>query len=211
MKAFTKALILLILAASLLAAGCGRGKDPASLSTPAPENTGASPTDLPEYMQTPDPALYELGDDGYFEDEILCANWPSFLEYIGHVLSNNAQYRGYLPNGKKLLFSYLTDDGASYSDEIAGHDKSSYQKFMREQINEYFELYEFEYTTVDGHQALRVLYDYAPPDDEAKRVHVLQYLINVRGWVMTLTFTTQDEFPEVCDDCIKTIRFKDGY
>ncbi|MBO4849061.1 MAG: hypothetical protein J5586_07915 [Clostridia bacterium] len=208
MRAFNKYLCIAaaLLTAALLTAGCRNSGSQTADPTAAP-----LATETPELFRTPDPAKYQLSEDGYFEDEYLSANWPSMLEYTGHLLNNNAQYRGYLPDGRKLLFTYLTDDGASFEEEIANHDADSYQKFIRETINEYFDLYEFEYITVDGHRALRVLYDYAPPDDEAHRVHVLQYLIDVKGWVMTLTFTTQGEFPASCDECVGTIRFKDGY
>ena len=36
-------------------------------------------TQVPEWMQTPDPAIYELGEDGYFEDEYITAYFPSYF------------------------------------------------------------------------------------------------------------------------------------
>lgn len=212
------AIILLITTLAAMLSAC-RAKPSPAIETDDPNNTsspavtqGAEGTEVPQWMVTPDPAAYQLGEDGFFDDEYLTAYWPAFLAYRGHLFSNNAQYDGYLSDGKKLLFSYVTDDGANYEDEVAGFDKDSYQRYMQENMNSYFFIKEFGYLEVDGHPAMRVLFDYDPPEDPEHLTHVLEYCINVNGWVLGLTFTTQsDSFPPVCDECIKTIKFKDGY
>ena len=174
------------------------------------EDPNAEPTELPEYLWTADPALYVLGEDGYFEDEYLSAYWPSFLELYTTSMSNTAIYRGY-PEGsdKRVTFSYTTDTGGSYADEVAGFDFDSYQDFIKNEMNEYFYLVEFGYITIQGHEALRAVFNYDPPEQPERFTRTLQYTINVDGWILGLGFSTQaDSFPPECITCIDTIRFK---
>lgn len=173
----------------------------------------AEATELPEYMWTPDPALYILGEDGFFEDKYLTAYLPTFLEYKGHYLSNSAQYSGY-PEGyeKKVVLSYTPDEGGVFDNELEGLNFTTYEKYLQENVNSYFYLQEFGYTLIDGHRAMRAAYIYDPPEEPEHFCRLLQYNINVNGWVLGICFSTQaDAFPPECDASIKTIRFKDGY
>lgn len=190
----------------------------ASTATADPDATPAatadtSPTEVPEWMWTPDPALFILGDDGYFEDQYLTAYWPAYLEYQYSVSSNSAQYAGYPSEGaKKLAFSYTPDEGGIFEEELGGFTFDTYQEYIVNEMNLYFELKEFGYITIDGHRALRAVYDYNPPDDPDHFTRVLQYSIDVNGWILGLCFTTQaDTFPTECITCINTIHFKEGY
>ncbi|MCR5809280.1 MAG: hypothetical protein K6G56_06925 [Clostridiales bacterium] len=224
MRSRLVSIILIVVFSALFLTGCRKTPNDFAKDTDAPAKTTPDPsagelatkdpnaTEIPQWMTTPDPAKYELGDDGYFEDDFLSANWPPFLVYRGHLFSNNAQYGCYLEDGKKLLFSYVTDEGADYEKEVAGFTKETYEQYMQENLNSYYFIKEFEYLTIDGHPAMRVRFDYDPPEDHSRLTHVLEYCINVNGWVLGLTFTTQsDSFPPICDECMKTIKFKEGY
>lgn len=205
-------------------AGCsrshGNNADPTSLPTaplitadPNATEDNSDPTEVPEYLWTPDPALFELGEDGYYEDEYLSAYWPSFLKFAGTSMSNTAIYTGY-PEGsdKKATFSYTFDTGGSYADEVAGFDFDSYQDYLTNGMNIYFYLEEMSYVKIQGHDALKAVFNYNPPDEPEHYVRMLQYAINVNGWILGLGFSTQDEtFPPEFIECIDTIRFKDGY
>lgn len=188
------------------------GNDATSDATPTPTEEG-DPTQIPEWMWTPDPALYILGENGYYEDDILSANWPAYLEYKDSVYQNCARYIGY-PEGseKKLVFSYTVDQGGSYADEIAGYDFDGYQEYITNYLNEYFYLEEYSKIKIDGHDAIKAVYNYNPPGEPEHYTRVLQYSIDVNGWILGLGFTTQLEtFPEECITCINTIKFKEGY
>ena len=214
-KLLALALALLTVAAAF--SGCKKNNDDkdgtqTAAPTSAPANSGDA-TELPEWMWTPDPALFILGEDGFFEDQYITANWPAYLEYQSSMASNCAQYIGY-PEGstKKLAFSYTPDEGGEFETEIACMDFESYQQFMTEQMNLYYYLEEFSFIKIDGHRALRAVFNYNPPDEPEHYTRVLQYSIDVNGWIMGLCFTTQlPEFPEECFTCINTIHFKDGY
>ena len=206
---------LLFIAAAL--AGCSGSVKPQPTSSPtaAPtaQNTeSGEATEIPEWMWTPDPALFILGEDGFFEDDYLSAYWPAYLEYQYSIASNCAQYMGY-PEGseKKLLFSYLPDEGGIYADEIAVHDRDSYEALLQEKGAPYY-VKEFAKTKVDGHDALRIVFDYVDPEKPEHYVKTLQYLINVNGWILQLLFSTQDTtIPEECINSVNTIKFKPGY
>ena len=221
------ALVLAVISACCFICGCGGSNgdqtadntEPAATAAPAATqdpNATADPnaTEIPEWMWTPDPALFILGEDGYFEDQYLSAYWPKYLEYQYSMASNCAQYAGY-PEGegsRKLVFSYTPDEGGIFDEELGCYDFDSYQKFMTENMNTYFYLEEFNFITIDGHRALRVVFNYDPPGEPEHYTRVLQYSINVNGWIMGLAFSTQaDTFPTECITCINTIHFKDGY
>ena len=214
-------LLAVVLAALIVCTfvGCGGGEtkpDTTEASATQPAVTAdpnAPATEVPEWMWTPDPALYILGEGGYFEDQYLTAYWPEYLEYQYSVSSNSAQYSGYPAEGaKKLAFSYTPDEGGIFEEELGGFDFNSYQQYIIDQMNLYFELQEFGYMTIDGHRALRAVYNYNPPEEPERFTRVLQYSIDVNGWILGLCFTTQaDTFPTECITCINTIHFKDGY
>ena len=209
----TIALALAVLTALCAFAGCKKKDDPSDSNATAAPTSDADATELPEWMWTPDPALFFLGEDGFFEDQYLSAYWPEYLEYQYSITSNCAQYIGY-PNGgkKKLVFAYTPDEGGDFAGEIGCMDFESYQKFMTDQMNLYYYLEEFSFITVDGHRALRAVFNYDPPGEPEHYTRVLQYSVDVNGWILGLSFSTQlEEFPPECDECIKTIRFKDGY
>ena len=214
------ALALAVVFAAFAFAGCGKGGhnvSPTTEPTSAPtadasetEDPNADPTEVPEWMWTADPALYVLGEDGYFEDEYITAYWPPYLELLTTSASNTAIYSGY-PEGRdhKLSFSYTTDTGGSFEEEVAGFDFDSYQEYLTNGMNIYFYLEEFSYITIQGHRALRAIFNYNPPDDPDHYVRTLQYTIDVDGWILGLGFSTKDPtFPEECITCIDTIRFK---
>lgn len=211
------ALALALLTAVCAFTGCKKHQEQDANNTNPPalptSNPNTEATELPEWMWTPDPALFILGEDGFFEDQYLTANWPAYLEYQYSMASNCAQYIGY-PEGsqKKLVFSYTPDEGGDYEAEMAHMDFDSFEKFIQEQMNLYFYLEEFDYIRIDGHRALRAVYNYDPPGEPEHYTRVLQYSIEVNGWIMGLCFSTQlEEFPEECFTCINTIHFKDGY
>lgn len=221
MKKLFKPIALVCAALTLVSAltGCSRNNhtdntDPTALPTAlptAPIADTSDPTENP--IVTPDPAKYALGEDGYFEDEFLTAYWPSFLKFIGSSLDNTVMYQGY-PEGseKKVTFSYTWDTGGSFEQEVAGFDFNSYQEYLTKGMNLYFYLEEMNYIQVDGHETLRAVFNYNPPDEPEHYVRILQYTINVNGWILGLGFTTQDEtFPPECVDSISTIKFKPGY
>ena len=222
------ALMLAAVTALCCLAGCSGNSNwkPDGTAAPADTQTAANTSDpsatpdpnatatpVPEWMWTPDPALFILGEDGFYDDRYLSAYWPAYLEYQYSVSSNSAQYTGYPYEGaKKLAFSYTPDEGGIFEEECGGFDFDSYQKFIRDEMNMYFELQEFGYITIDGHRALRAVYNYNPPEEPEHFTRVLQYTIEVNGWILGLCFTTQaDTFPEECVTCINTIHFKDGY
>ncbi len=224
------ALILALICLTVQLAGChGSGKteqtpvptasadnteDGSSAVTDAPEDTELpEETELPEWMWTPDPAIYALGEDGYYEDDYLTVYWPSYLEVQSALGSNAAQYVGY-PEGsdKKLVFCYLPDEGGSFEDEIGVFkDAASYEEFMQSNGSPYY-VKEFTHIKIDGHDTLRAVIYYDPADEPEHFVRMLQYAINVNGWILQISFSTQaDTFPEECITCINTIHFKDGY
>lgn len=175
-------------------------------------NQYAAPTempslsDLPDSAATEDPSKYELGEDGYFEDDRIVAHWPTIFEFT-NIQYGNAKYTARTEDGKKLLFAYLRDEGGVYADEVAGFDFDSYGDYLKNDINEYYELHEFSYITVDGHEGMRAVYDYAPPE-EGKTVHVMQFLFNVDGWIMSMVFTSQGQIPPECEQSVMNVKFK---
>lgn len=195
-------LILAALFAALLC-GCGGGASHEAANTDLPS---LPPTEPPTWMQTTDPRPYELGPDGYFSDDYITVNWPSFLKF-DRVISNDAQYSGKV-NGKKVVLSYVVDSGGSFEQELGYFDFDSYAEYLRNEINSYYVLKEFAYTAVDGHMAVRAAFDYDPPDEPEKLVHILQYTFNVKGWILGVTFTSQGDIPAECEESILSIDFK---
>lgn len=161
-------------------------------------------------LATADVSGYILGENGYFEDEYICANWPSILEFNG-LNVNIAQYSGVTEKGDKLFFSYVLDTGGDFNSELRSFDFNSYSSYLTNSLNKYYKLKEFDYIVIDGHTALRAVYDYAPPDEPEKLVHVLQISIGVDGWIMGLSFTSKGEIPSYCDESARNIKFKEGH
>lgn len=197
-RSFKSSLLLLLLAVCFAFAGCGKGKD-----------TPADPTSIPDIFQTPDAESYELGPNGYYEDQYITASWYPTLK-LSRVVMNYAEYEGKTPSGDRLLFSYTVDDLGSFAQELSGHDFDSYQKLLFSQ-NSYYYLKDFGYVKVDGHEALRAVYEYAPDEEPDKKVYVLQYAYNVNGWIMSVAYTSLSPIPPECEDTLNSIRFKAGY
>lgn len=214
-KTVSAAAAVLMLAANL-AACTGSGQDyatPEPIVTPAPTATNdpSVPTNIPEWMQTPDPALYTPDENGFFEDQYFSVYWPSFLKFMTFSGPNSVNYRGDLESGNALVLNYTWDEGGSYEDEVAGFDAKSYEEYMQKNMNSYFYVEEFEYTKVDGHDALRVGFRYDPPETPDHLTHALMYIINVNGWIISINYTSLDELPSICDESVNTIKFKAGY
>ncbi len=186
--------------------GCGDNNktDASATETPAPTL---------DWNTTPDPALFELDEDGHFENEVFSVTWPSILSYKYALLSNSCIYEGYTEDGHKLVLSYTLDEGGEYASEIGGYTAETYQQFLNSANDEdkgdtYF-VDEFAYIKIDGHDAMRCIFRYEYQDSNVK---ILQYAINVNGWILSFAFSiTADEFPEYVDASVNGIRFKDGY
>lgn len=208
--------IFALLLAAMLAipgfAGCHGGESgvydtPEPIVTPDP----ADPTEVPEFLRTPDPALYQLTEDGIFEDEYLTMQMPSYMGFYTFSSPNSADYIGTMPSGNRLAFNYTWDTGGSFDEECANFTFDSYQEYLTTQMNSYFYLEEFAYVTVDGHTALRSIFRYEPPNDPDHLTHALQYLINVNGWILSMGYSSLDEIPAECEADIRAIKFKAGY
>lgn len=215
-KTLSAAAAVLMLAVSL--AGCSDGsgqsyETPEPITTPAPTETNdpSVPTNIPEWMQTPDPALYTPDENGFFEDKYLSVYWPSFLEFMTFSGPNSVNYRGALESGNYLVLNYTWDEGGSYADEVGIYDRDGYEKYMQENMNSYFYVEEFDKIKVDGHEAIRVGFRYDPPETPEHLTHALMYVINVNGWIVSINYTSLDELPAICDESVNTIRFKAGY
>ncbi len=195
------ALPLILLAAVFAFSACGKGKTPAATEAPS-----AAPDDV---FTTPDASLFELGENGRFEDQYITANWYPTLK-LSRVVMNYAEYEGTTLSGDRLLFSYTVDDMGSFAGELSGHDFDSYQKLLFSQ-NSYYYLKDFGYVTVDGHETLRAVYEYAPDEEPDKKVYVLQYAYNVNGWIMSVAYTSLSPIPAECEDTLNSVRFKAGY
>ena len=208
-------MLALIFAAGALA-GCSGKKpapaDPTAQPTEAAATQSGDATEVPEWMWTPDPALYILGEDGFYEDDILSVYWPSYLEYSYSMSQNTALYVGRMEDGHKLALSYTVDEGGSFEDEVACYDFDGYQQYLTEGNNLYYYLEEFNFITIDGHRAMRAVYNYDPPEEPNHYTRILQYAIDVNGWILGIGFSTQAEtFPKECIDSINSIKFKPGY
>ena len=127
--------------------GCGDNNktDASATETPAPTL---------DWNTTPDPALFELDEDGHFENEVFSVTWPSILSYKYALLSNSCIYEGYTEDGHKLVLSYTLDEGGEYASEIGGYTAETYQQFLNSANDEdkgdtYF-VDEFAYMKIDG-------------------------------------------------------------
>ncbi|MBR3382513.1 MAG: hypothetical protein IKG85_05695 [Clostridia bacterium] len=201
MKHFLLKACVLLLAASATALACSCTK-PGSEADP-------SVTEIPEWMQTADPSDYEPDAEGYFEDEYIRVKWPEFLSFDFSQF-NYAQYSGMTEDGTRVLFAYVPDDGASYADEIAKYDFDGYSEHLVNDLNSYYVLNEFSPAEVDGHAAMKIVYDYVPEEDpENNTVHVLQYVVNNRGWVLSFSFTSKGDIPAECGESILSMEIKD--
>ena len=183
---------------------CSGNGYPSESQKPVSSDTAS---EIPEYMQTLNPADFEIGEDGFFEDKYLSAYWVKGMKLDG-IRLNYVQYSCIAEDGKRLRFSYVRDSGGSFEKELEGYDFASYQGYLKSELNTYYILKEFDYVKQDGHRGIRAMYEYAPPDESGKVVKVLQYAFNVEGWILNLTFTTQGEIPAACDESIRTIDFK---
>lgn len=194
-----------LLIALTLLCGCNKsGPVPEEVVSPAPIVTR-------DPAKTPDPDQYKPDAEGRIADDILSMQLPKYLKFDSITMNNVATYSGTPEGGSKIIFTYTIDDGGIYADELAGYDFDSYQEYIRENINEFFVLKEFSYTEIDGHEVLRAAYDYAPPDEPSHYTYVLQYSFNVNGWIVGFAFTSLKDLPAECDDCIRTVKFNEGY
>ena len=208
-------LFALIFVFIFAAAFCGcRGNyvapDPVSPGSTADPDSSHSHT---IHLQTPDvdPDLYELGENGYYEDEYMSVNFPSFLSLEKFTVSGGPIYTGEY-DGHKYKMSYLRDVTSDYETVLSGATAESYGEYLNEQVSKYYVMQELSHIKIDGHDATLIRYYFQYPNDPDKRVPALQYCINVDGWIMSLGFTTDaEDFTEECYSFTDTIHFKPGY
>ena len=202
-KLFTSAALAALALAAAFACACSGGQEGASQPSEAAKTAAPVPTPTPEPTVVPD--LLTLGIGGLLEDGYVKLYIPEQLEYDSSPAYNCAYYTHVSEAGESLVFAYLPDEDTSYAKEIGGLKRDDYAKQVYSSSGASLE--EFKFTTVAGHEALRTLTVYS--NDSGASARTLTYFIDIDGWLMTLSYTTNmHELPPECEQGILDIVIK---
>lgn len=214
MRSKTICTILAVLLAAAFA-GCSGGGKP--YATPEPIVTPV-PTAVPD-SGTPDPGSSGWIDeeidneeftlvDGHYEDAILTVDLPKMLgDPVTDI--NTRTFAGKLEDGTGIGMTYIWDNFSEYETDVAKYDFDSYNEYLTTVVSSDMKLLEYNNITVDGHRGVKAAFDYTYEDRPT--VHIVQYSIEVHGWVLGFTASTNGEIPPELDEGIMALKFKEGF